>query len=1001
MWQQIIAAKDQTIGIQQDQIVDLKGEVKTLGKECSEAKTETKEVYVRASKCHRKAICKESESKDTGNQQAEPQVKSASAAAPAPNDDVMQMVMSQVVGAKNETIACFEEQNKDLKDKNRDLEKKCGESEAKLLDVHKRASECHRKAFCNESASKDKGGQSSSAPFNVKEHNEMQCHRLQELGVKPAACTNSQGSGKEDQHDKGTDEVKNAMQSMATQQNEYQARMDARLASMEQTNSDSLLAVQTALSEQMEQLFGQVVNHLNQGVGSQLTAFESNLTQLFGQQLQAFAQNLTRTPAVDDKVMLGLMMPFFRQMETRMEKFMREITQQRIVAAAPDTATNEQVEALQAEATKLRAKSNRQKSKIATLEATLKEVTENPELIVTDESPELKALRGEIFDLKIRKEKAEASVKAQHDKIDEKERQLQNLESGRYADRNIIDSYEKEAEEYVKTQDHQKETIESQAEIITSLNDDNDAKDKLIEKLLAENNALKASAASKKSTQAKRANYDLLKRLDDQNKVKEVLEAGAEQTTQVDIDLTAENKKIRTDVEKKEQTSTTDQVPTVEEPEGVIEPDTGSDAPLMIEAAPAVEQHAPEPTSTLPPAISTPPSSTGGLGATSESVTDTPPTPPAPSTKPLPRLETPAATSNSVPSVAEAPPTPTPTLRLRPEAPAVTSQPRPGPAVTAAAPARTPIPGLHSEAPAKSQQSAPATATASSNPTAPSSIPPTEKQLSTVVKPQVVDPANPVADPRLPVEGPKVVPQSEPKSTVTAPAPDPGSQLQIENPTTTSEPGLTTEEILAMAGEDPESPPPDTDPLPASKGKATASQPGPATGGSLVNAGKVRGPVPPEERKKATPRPGKPKPEQKVDFGRRVLPPGFNITADPAADVNGTRQEASVTPATATSPFPSRQPPTPPPANDGSNLKVLFPRDIWNHLPQMPLTIPQAPAPSAGFQIPQDPLKFTTSFDATSAQADGKKSTASGQAQSSGSSPPSFGGYKPDPSLAT
>ncbi|KAL8870934.1 MAG: hypothetical protein Q9174_003132, partial [Haloplaca sp. 1 TL-2023] len=122
---------------------------------------------------------------EISHQQAERAVKSSPATAPAQNDHMWK----QRVAAKDERISIQKDQIVYLNCEIEDLGKNYREADTKLLNVHQRASECHRKAFCKESESKDKCGKQSSPKFNIKEHVELQLRKLQEYGVLDSPST--------------------------------------------------------------------------------------------------------------------------------------------------------------------------------------------------------------------------------------------------------------------------------------------------------------------------------------------------------------------------------------------------------------------------------------------------------------------------------------------------------------------------------------------------------------------------------------------------------------------------------------------------------------------------------------------------------------------------------------------------------------------------------------------------------------------------------------------
>ncbi|KAL8871702.1 MAG: hypothetical protein Q9174_002521 [Haloplaca sp. 1 TL-2023] len=67
---------------------------------------------------------------------------------------------------------------------------------------------------------------------------------------------------------------------MGTRQDEFEARMDARTADMEQTNSDNFLGIQSNLGERFEERDGMTATQVRDGVDGQLEYMEFNTVHL-------------------------------------------------------------------------------------------------------------------------------------------------------------------------------------------------------------------------------------------------------------------------------------------------------------------------------------------------------------------------------------------------------------------------------------------------------------------------------------------------------------------------------------------------------------------------------------------------------------------------------------------------------------------------------------------------------------------------------------------------
>ena len=611
--------------------------------------------------------------------------------------------MQQVVAAKDQTIAFVKGQNEHQNDKIRTVEKQRDKACKDLTDVYARAAACHRpKLPCQNSDPVNGCGEPSSGKFNLKEHEEVLLRKLQEWGVPTNVSTNQQGSVTRDHLGEKVDEVQASVQSIGTRQDEFEARMEARFTAMEQTTSDNLLGVQSNFGEQIEEQIGLVVTQVRHGVNRQLDGMESNLSQQMGQHFEAFARNLVVRPTIDETVVSRLFVPFAQQTENRIEAFMRELSSRPIVTAAPDTALQTEIAELRANNTSqeqqiltLTSKVNQSEASIQTLTAayqkdlaekdngiealqgTLDEVLERQGDNSGYKSAEAEAILEENVQLKAKIAKLEGDAISHQSDMTSKERALQAYEEGRKTDKETLESQSTEAErreeEQAKLQGDLGKTIKGQEDTIINLNDkaremadksakleadvetlksDNAEKDKIIQDLMAKNDKLRdeALAASKTRDEIKGATGNLLEQLTALNKKVEDLQANNKKTTQANIDLNAENEKLR--AERKEQAST-EQIVTLTERENVAQPNSDTDAPLLLGGPQTVPQPAPAIAVKLPASNLSPQTHTeGGPQVTPQPIPESTVASPAPNINPLLNPEGPATTLQPDPATA-------------------------------------------------------------------------------------------------------------------------------------------------------------------------------------------------------------------------------------------------------------------------------------------------------------------------------------------------------------
>ncbi|KAL8965163.1 MAG: hypothetical protein Q9183_003995, partial [Haloplaca sp. 2 TL-2023] len=635
---------------------------------------------------------------NNGVPQDESPVKPADGAAQIPTKDVMQ----QITTAKDQTIAVLKEQSEYLKDKLQNTENQRDKAGKDLQDVHARASACHRKMLpCQKPEPADGCGKQPAGKLDLKQYEESLVRTLRELGVCTNVSGNKQSSATKDHLEEKVDEVQVSVQSIGTRQEDFEARMEARLTAVEQTASDNLLGVQSNLGEQIESTAAEVRSDIH----SQLKDMGIILSQQMGRQLEAFAQNLVPRPTVDETVILRMFVPFAKQMEEKMNAFMRELSSRPITTAAPDAVLQTQIAELQAKNTTQEQQILTLTGKVTESEANMQSLDETCQGVLSERDQEIKDLQGTI-DENVKQQAENSSDKSAETKalfneneelkaeiaelkragasreseIKSKEKALQTCEEGRSADRKTFQSQDTEAERREQQQAELQKgldgTIKAQEDTINDLNDkakksadkfaklekdvetlkkDSAKKDKTIQDLTSKNGDLRgeASAAIKTRDEVKNAGSNLLEQLAGLNKEVEELKANEKKTTQANIDLIAENKKLQGEQDQ----ASTEQIVAIAERENIGQPTPATNAPLLIEGPPAAPQPA--------PAIIV--------------------NQPAPHSSPRPHTEEePQVMPQPVPEIPVEAPAPNTDLVLHTEQAAATTQPDPSTAMTTA-----------------------------------------------------------------------------------------------------------------------------------------------------------------------------------------------------------------------------------------------------------------------------------------------------------------------------